>query len=445
MIVPVILSGGSGTRLWPMSRPTLPKQLLAMVGDRTMLRSTIDRVVGLPDLVDPIVVCNVDHRHLVAAELSAAGHDPSRTILEPIGRNTAPAAAAAALVAAHSGGPDTLLLLLPADHVITDASAFRDVVAQGVPHAEQGALVTFGIVPTRPETGYGYIRTGAPVASGSRIDRFVEKPDEATARAYVDDGGYLWNSGMFLFTAASYLNELATHQPPLLAAVEKAVDGASRNGGLLLDANAFASSPSTSIDYAVMEHTTQGVVIPLEAGWNDVGSWSALYDVSPQDAAGNVVVGDVTALDTTNSYLRSSGRLVAAVGLDSMFVVDTPDALVVGPLGRSQDVKGLVDELLEHDRSEATSAASGVEAWGAWRRLDTRYAAATEIIIDPGATLELQHHHEIIVVRGPVSMVAVETRVSLSAGDVAEVTHPRITNDGEEPAVLIIVEIEGDV
>ena len=445
MIVPVILSGGSGTRLWPMSRPTLPKQLLPMVNDDTMLRSTIDRLVGLPDLAEPLVVCNVAHRHLVAAELTAGGHDPSRMILEPVGRNTAPAAAAAALVTSASDGPDTILLLLPADHVITDGAAFREAVVSGIAHATAGALVTFGIVPTRPETGYGYIRTGETIESGHRIDRFVEKPDAATAHTYIEDGGYLWNSGMFLFSAGAYLEELGAHQPELLAAVERAVHNADVSGGVQLEAAAFESSPSTSIDYAVMEHTKEGVVIPLDAGWSDVGSWAALYDASSPDQDGNVIVGEVTAVGTTNSYLRSSGRLVTTVGLDGVFVVDTPDALIVGPLEKSQDVKVLVDDLVARDRSEARTAASGTEAWGTWRRLDTHHAAAIEIVIDPGATAELQHHHEIIVVRGPVSTVGVEARASLGTGDVAELTHPRITNDGEEPAVLIVVEIEGEV
>jgi mannose-1-phosphate guanylyltransferase/mannose-6-phosphate isomerase len=414
-----------------------------MVGDRSMLRATIDRTVGLADLVDPLVVCNAAHHHLAATELSQAGHDRTRVILEPVGRNTAPAVAAAALLVANEAA-DPLMLVLPADHVITDEDAFRSAVAVGVPHAVGGALVTFGIVPTRPETGYGYIRTGEPVESGNRIDRFVEKPDAATAALYVDDGGYLWNSGMFLFSAASYLSELAAHAPDILSAVEAAVSDAATDEGVGLATEAFAGSPSVSIDYAVMEHTEEGVVIPLDAGWNDVGSWTALHDVSPHDEAGNTVVGDVTLLDTSDSYVRSSGRLVTAIGLDQMVVVDTPDALIVAPLARSQDVKTLVDNLKDRDRPEASTAATGVEPWGTWRRLDTLHANAMEVVIEPGATAELARRREIIVVRGPVGTVAVEARSSLDSGDVAVLTHPRITNHGSEAAVLIVVEIGGD-
>lgn len=432
MIVPVILSGGSGTRLWPLSRPTQPKQLLPMVGSSTMLRSTIDRAVGLPDLAEPLVVCNVRHRHLAAAELEDAGYDPDRLVLEPIGRNTAPAVAAAADVIAASDGDDALMLVLPADHVIVDETAFRSAVSLGVPHAEAGALVTFGIVPVRPETGYGYIRTGEPVESGNRIDRFVEKPDAATAAAYVADGGYLWNSGMFLFTAGAYLEELGTHEPDMLAAVRQAVADSGTANGVVLDETAFASSPSISIDYAVMEHTKEGLVVPLDAGWNDVGSWAALHDVSPRDDEGNTAVGDIEALDTTNSYLRSSGRLVAAIGLEGMFVVDTPDAVIVGPLDRSQDVKTIVDRLSAEGRVEASEAATGIAPWGSWRRLDTTHVSALEIVVEPGQTADLTGRHELVVVRGLVATEVDETG-----------TH--ISNGGEQAAVVLVVETGGDV
>lgn len=444
MIVPVILSGGSGTRLWPLSRPTQPKQLLPMVGDDSMLRVTIDRTNGLPELGAPLLVCNLDHLKMARIDLRKAGHDDAKIVLEPIGRNTAPAVAAAALVVDATAGGDALMLVLPADHVIRDEAAFRDTVLRGMPHAATGALVTFGIVPTRPETGYGYIATGEEVEHGHRIDEFVEKPDLATAEAYVAGGGHLWNSGMFLFTASAYLEELATHAPDILTAVKSALGDDPSRSEFILDADEFASCPSISIDYAVMEHTKHGIVIPLDAGWDDVGSWAALHAVSPKDESGNVTVGDVKVIDTTNSYVRSSGRLVATVGIDRFFVVDTPDAVIVGPLDRSQDVKTVVNELTHAGRAEADSASTGIEPWGRWRRLDSSAGSVIELEIDPGATAELSRHHEIVVVRGTVSTMAVDTRVAMEAGHVTSATRPRITNDGDTTAVLIVVDVQGE-
>jgi mannose-1-phosphate guanylyltransferase/mannose-6-phosphate isomerase len=444
MIVPVLLSGGSGTRLWPLSRKTRPKQLLPMVGERSMLRVTIDRTAGLPELAPPILVCNLEHRTMANEDLRRAEHTRARLVLEPLGRNTAPAVAAAALVVEAAWEGDAVMLVLPADHVIRDEAEFRATVEKGLPHARSGALVTFGIVPTRAETGYGYIATGEPVPDGHRIDEFVEKPDLPTAERYVEGGSHLWNSGMFLFTAAAYLEELGAHAPEILAAVRDALGPDLSTPELVLDADAFAASPSTSIDYAVMEHTKHGVVIPLDAGWDDVGSWAALHEVSGKDDLGNVTVGDVELIDTTNSYVRGESRLVATVGLDRFFVVDTPDAVIVGPLDRSQDVKRVVERLADAGRSEAAAAATGVEPWGRWRRLDASAGDVLELVIEPGATAELGSHHEIVVLRGSVSTVAVESRVALDAGDVTAATRPRITNDGNEPAVLVVIDVQGE-
>lgn len=363
-IVPVILSGGSGTRLWPLSRPSKPKQLLAMVDARTMLRATIDRLEGLP-VTAPWVVCNRDHGPLVSRELVAAGLPPDRMLLEPVGRNTAPAAAAAALEIS-SATPDALMLVLPADHVIADTAAFQAAVIPAARAAVQGALATFGILPGYPETGYGYIAAGANADTGGArvVDRFVEKPDLETATEYVAGGNHLWNSGMFLFSATAYLDELRSHAPDILEAAQAALAAAARTGGIALEEAAFSACPSDSIDYAVMEHTSRAVVIPLDAGWSDVGSWAALWELAGGDASGNVVVGDVVARDVTGSYLRADSRLLAATGIEDLVVVETADAVLVTSRSRSQDVKALVDELFAAGRREAATAPRITTEWG---------------------------------------------------------------------------------
>ncbi|NND03133.1 MAG: mannose-1-phosphate guanylyltransferase/mannose-6-phosphate isomerase [Acidimicrobiia bacterium] len=364
MIVPVILSGGAGTRLWPLSRPSQPKQLLAMVDERTMLRATFDRLDGVPEMVDPWVVCNADHRHLVGTELFDAGYKPDNVILEPVGRNTAPAAAAAAIVIAEMN-PDALMLLLPADHVMQDEQAFHRAVAAATEQSAAGALATFGIVPTYPETGYGYIQVGEAITDDvSRVARFVEKPDFETAQRYLASGEFLWNSGMFLFSVSRYIDELARLAPGIVDAVSTAIDEADRTHGIALDASAFASSPSDSIDFAVMEHTDNAVVVPLDAGWSDVGSWSALWELAAAEGDANVFLGDVAAVDVTGSYLRSESRLVAAIGVDNLVVVETPDAVMVAPRDRTQDVKQMVDLLRERERPETEHGQRTREPWG---------------------------------------------------------------------------------
>jgi len=360
----VILSGGSGTRLWPLSRRRSPKQLLAMVDERTMLRATFDRLEGIPELTDPWVVCNADHRQLVARELFDAGFRPGNIILEPVGRNTAPAAAAAALVIAEQD-PDALMLVLPADHVIEDEAAFQATVAAAVGQSGAGMLATFGIVPTYPETGYGYIEVGEPLAGDvSRVAEFVEKPDAATAESYLAAGNYLWNSGMFLFTARRYLEELGRFAPQMVAAVRKAVPPSSNDDPVELDDAAFRSCPSDSIDFAVMEKTDAAVVVPLDAGWSDVGSWAALWELAADQGEDNVFVGDVAAVDVAGSYLRAESRLVAAIGVKNLVVVETPDAVMVAPRHRSQDVKTMVELLKKQERSEAEEPPRRLERWG---------------------------------------------------------------------------------
>ncbi|HEX9854963.1 MAG TPA: mannose-1-phosphate guanylyltransferase/mannose-6-phosphate isomerase [Acidimicrobiia bacterium] len=447
MIVPVILSGGSGTRLWPLSRPAHPKQLLAMVDDRTMLRATIDRLVGVAEAAPPIVVCNADHHHLVATELAAAGHDPDRVVLEPIGRNTAPALAAAALLVDDQA---SLLLVLPADHVVENEPAFREAVAAGVPFAEEGRLVTFGIVPRSAETGYGYIEMGEPLSGSIReVAAFVEKPDLATAERYVAGGDHLWNSGMFLFRADRFLEELERRRPDIVAAVRHAVAGAVRDNGIHLDATAFGSSPSDSIDYAVMEHTDAAVVVPLDAGWSDVGSWLALWELSSPDSSGNVTIGDVIAIDMTGSYVRAGGRLVAAIGLDDVVVVDTPDALLVAAKERSQDVKGVVDRLRAGDRPEAERNRRERRPWGSFEVLETGSGYQVKrLTVSAGRRLSLQRHRnraeKWTVVAGTGVVTVDEERTAVSRGDTVSIdvgSVHRVMNDGETDLEIIEVQV----
>jgi len=345
VVVPVILSGGSGTRLWPLSRPLKPKQFLPLTGDRTLFQETVLRTRSASA---PLIVCNEAHRFLVAEQLRELGVGAQAVLLEPIGRNTAAAVAAAALVAVEraAGGDEPILAVFPSDHVIGAPVAFLEALRHAVDAAASGRLVTFGVVPDRPETGYGYIQRGAARGPWSEIDEFVEKPDEAAAERYVSSGRYLWNSGMFVFRADAYLRELARHAPRILDAATRAVAEAVQDGGDFLRLGAaFADSPAISIDYALMEKTDQAAVVPLDAGWSDVGSWAALHDVLGKDAAGNVLSGDVLALSCRNSYVRASGRLVAVLGLDGVVVVETPDAILVMSRDEAQNVKLIVERL----------------------------------------------------------------------------------------------------
>jgi mannose-1-phosphate guanylyltransferase/mannose-6-phosphate isomerase len=449
-IVPVILSGGSGTRLWPVSRSAEPKQLLAMVDDRTMLRATIDRLDGLADVNDPIVVCSQLHQHLVARELQGAGFDAPRIILEPIGRNTAPAVAAAAVTEAAADA-DPVLLILPADHVIKDEASFREAVAAGVAQAVAGNLVTFGIVPEYAETGYGYVHRGAKVADDAyAVAAFVEKPDAATAARYVESGDYLWNSGMFMFRASRYLEELAKYRPDILAATTAAVESGRRNGGLHLDPAAFDACPSESIDYAVMERTEEAVVVPLSAGWNDVGSWAALWGVADKDAAGNVIHGDVIAVDAAGSYLRAESRLLAAIGVSDLVIVETPDAVLVAPRSQVQDVRLVVDELKEAQRPETTTPAKSNEPWGQQHLLEAGPAGTVRrLSLAPGSELALQpsgaRAEEWVVMAGTATVGNGDDGHRVGAGEhlslATDVVH-RIANTGSAELEIIAVTVD---
>jgi mannose-1-phosphate guanylyltransferase/mannose-6-phosphate isomerase len=408
-LVPVILCGGSGTRLWPLSRALYPKQLLALTGSRSLLQDTVARLALLSGQVQaPVVVCNEAHRFLVAGQLreaaSAAGRDPAgepALILEPEGRNTAPAAAIAALAARRRAGTDVLLLVLPADHVLRDPAAFAAAVALATPAAIAGQLVTFGVVPTQPETGYGYLRTEASIDGGVQpVREFVEKPDYETARRYVASGAFLWNSGMFLFSADTYLRELQVHAPDIAAAAARALDAARGEGGFLaLQQDSFHECRKESIDYAVMEKTSLAAVVPLSAGWSDVGSWASLLDVSNRDANGNALTGDVVAVDCTNSYVRAESRLVAVTGLDGCIVVETKDAVLVVPKASAQDVKKIVEELERRGRPETKLGREVFRPWGSYDSLDgAMYDTqggfqVKRLTVLPGAMLSLQLHH----------------------------------------------------
>ena len=389
-VQPVLLSGGSGTRLWPLSREAYPKQFLPLVGDATMVQETWRRVAPLADR-SPIVVANEEHRFLVAEQLRQIGAPVPAIILEPVGRNTAPAIAAAALQAT-AGGADPLLLVLPSDHVVRDAEAFRMAVREACDAAAAGALVTFGIRPDAPETGFGYIQS-AEGAGLQKVLRFVEKPDAATAQSYLDAGGYYWNSGMFLFRASRYLEELRRLHPTMLDAVERAFEGAQRDGDFIrLDRDAFTASPSDSIDYAVMEKTDHAMVLPVDIGWSDVGSWSALWDVSERDSDGNAHHGDVIAVDTRNSYAYAQ-RLVALVGVDDIVVVETDDAVLVARKDRVQEVKQVVARLKGAQRSQAVLHREVHRPWGSYDSVDMGARHQVKRIkVKPGAQLSLQSH-----------------------------------------------------
>jgi mannose-1-phosphate guanylyltransferase/mannose-6-phosphate isomerase len=359
-LVPVILSGGSGTRLWPLSRELLPKQLLALTGERTMIQETAARLMGFPNATAPVVVCNEAHRFLVAEQLHEMGLPPAAILLEPVGRNTAPAIALAADAALQIAGEDALMLVLPADHVLADLPAFQASITRAMPAAAAGKLVAFGIVARTPETGYGYLRSqGRPGTDGVvPIAQFVEKPDLKRAQEFVASGEYFWNSGMFLFGARRFLDELAQYAPDIAAACQRASATAVREKDFTrVDEAIFAACRGDSVDYAVMEKTRDAVMTPLDAGWNDVGSWAALHEVMPADAQGNVTRGDVLLEDSRGCYVHADSRLVAALGLQDIVIVETDDAVLVAPKSKVQDVKKLVARLKDAGRAEHKSPA----------------------------------------------------------------------------------------
>jgi mannose-1-phosphate guanylyltransferase/mannose-6-phosphate isomerase len=452
MLTPVILSGGAGTRLWPLSRELYPKQLLALTGERTMIQQTALRLSGMA-AAGPVVVCNEAHRFLVAEQLRQLGIAPQAIVLEPTGRNTAPAIALAAHAALKAAGPkaatDPLLLVLPADHVIRDVPAFHQAVHSALDAAQQGQLVTFGIVPTSPETGYGYIQRGPTSGAVYRIARFVEKPAAAVAKELVASGDYYWNSGMFLFGARRYLEELGRLAPGIASACAEAFTAAKADLDFTrVDKQLFEACPSDSIDYAVMEKTAEAVVVPLDAGWSDVGSWAALHEASEPDAHGNVSRGDVICEDSEGCFLYSESRLVSTVGLKDHVVVETKDAVLVAPRSRVQDVKKLVFRLKEQGRYEHSLHREVFRPWGSYDSIENgpRFQVK-RLKVKPGAVLSLQlHHHRAehwIVVSGTARITRGEEVFLLEENQSTYIpigVRHRIENPGKIP--LHIIEVQ---
>jgi mannose-1-phosphate guanylyltransferase len=446
-LIPVLLAGGSGSRLWPLSRQLNPKQFLPLTSDRTMLQETALRLSGMA--VDPILICNEEHRFLAAEQLRGIGARAQSIVLEPVGRNTAPAIAVAALKALQVH-EDPLLIVLAADHLIQDVAAFREAVERALPLAQAGRLVTFGIVPDRAETGYGYIQQGAAIDDvGFEVARFVEKPDRSSAEGYIASGDHLWNSGMFLFRASDYLKELERHAPEIAVACRRALDGAVADLDFLrLDRAAFEACPAVSIDYAVMEKTTRAAVVPLDAGWSDIGSWSALFDVRAKDSDGNAFRGDVIATASSRSFVEADHRLVALVGTTDLVVIETKDAVLVAHKDKVQDVRHIVDAIKADGRREHLNHRKLYRPWGAIDTVDRGGRDAVKrITVKPGAAMSSQmHHHRAehwIVVKGTAKVTIGDREVMLSENQstyipVGEVH--RLENPGVIP--LEIIEIQ---
>jgi mannose-1-phosphate guanylyltransferase/mannose-6-phosphate isomerase len=443
-ICPVILSGGSGSRLWPLSREFFPKQLLALVSDLTLLQETARRADSFGDALAPIVVCNEEHRFLVAEQLREIGKPAQALILEPEGRNTAPALTLAAMwLKQHNLNP--VMLVMPADHVIADQEGLARAINEAYELAKAGRLVTFGVVPASPHTGYGYIRQG----EGNTVAEFVEKPDLATAEQYIESGKYLWNSGLFMMQADAWLEELEKHNPEMVKAVGNALDtGKSDMDFFRTDEAAFLSSPSDSIDYAVMEKTDRASVVPLEAEWSDIGAWSSLWEALQKNEEGNVIAGDVFSHDTNQSFLVSQHRMIAAVGVDNLIVVETPDAVLVCSKERAQDVKHIVNQLKENKRSEYQLHRRVHRPWGTYETMDVgdRFQVK-RLTVKPGASLSLQSHQKRaehwVVVKGQAKVTRDDEVIVLNENEstyIAIGQRHRLENEADEPLEVIEVQ-----
>ena len=451
MILPVILSGGSGTRLWPYSRSLYPKQFLPLVSQYSMLQETVNRLLTFDSghtMGSPLLICNEEHRFMAAEQLRAINTSATDIILEPFGRNTAPAIALAALAQ-----PEALLLVLPADHVINNNTAFEEAVITAEKAARQNQLVTFGIVPTHAETGYGYVKKGAAVSDTYySVDAFVEKPNQENAEKYLQSGDYLWNSGMFMFKASRYIEELTKYNPAMVTACQHALSNAERDLDFTrIRTEDFEHCPEDSIDYAVMEHTQDAVVIPLDAQWNDVGSWSALWEVSEQDSNGNAIKksnGDVITTNTKNCYIQAEHKLVATIGLEDTIVVETDDAILVANKDQIQDVKTIVNQLKKDKRSESSVHRKVYRPWGYYDSIDSgERFQVKRIVVNPGAQLSLQmHHHRAehwIVVQGTAKVRCGEKTMLLGENQSTYIplgeVH-QLSNPGKFPLEIIEVQ-----
>lgn len=444
-MIPIVLSGGSGTRLWPLSRKGFPKQFLSLIGEDTLLQETILR---LPKSLNPIVVCNEQHRFIVAEQLLEKNIKHKGILLEPVGRNTAPAVAIAAMHSLESD-PEAMLLVLAADHAIKDKAAFHRALDVAVKSAEAGSLVTFGVTATEPHTGFGYIKAGKAAGEAFEVAGFVEKPNLKTAKSYLESGDYFWNSGMFLFRADVYLKELERFRPDIYKACKSAFDSKTADLDFIrLSAAEFKQCPDESIDYAVMEQTEKAVVVPLDAGWNDIGSWSAIWDVSDKDASGNVCHGDVVTEDSTNNLLFSEDRMLAALGVSDLVVVETKDAVLVAHKNSVQNVKKIVTKLKEKQRTEAEWHRVVYRPWGSYDSIDAdERFQVKRITVKPGATLSLQkHHHRAehwIVVSGTAEVTCDDKVFLLTENQSTYIplgAMHRLSNPGKVPLLLIEVQ-----
>lgn len=452
VVIPVILSGGAGTRLWPLSRAMYPKQFIRFFnGNGTLLGATLRRVDG-PDFTPPIIICNNDHRFLVREELSAAAMQPEAIILEPVARNTAPAVAVAALAALRKSS-DAVIAVMPSDHAVKDAKTFAETLKRAADVAATGKLVLFGIVPTSPHTGYGYIRRGKPLKGSSpavEVDAFFEKPSRSVAEGYLKDGNYFWNSGIFVLHARTFIEELEKLAPDILYAARAALDGAVTDLGFLrLEQTAFARSPNISIDYAVMEKTKKAAMIPIDVGWSDVGSWASLWENAPRDEQKNAVEGDAILIDTQNCLVHSERSLVATIGVDGLVIVDTPDALLVADQSRAQDVSRIVARLKESNRTEHAQHIRSYRPWGFFESLSTGARFQVKLLhVKPGGQLSMQmHHHRSehwVVVRGTARVTIGDDAKLVQENESVYITAThwhRLENPGKVPLEMIEVQI----
>lgn len=449
-IIPLILSGGSGTRLWPLSRRQYPKQYLPLFGEKTMLQETCLRLNGLDDLAAPLVICNNDHRFLVAEQLQQIGLNDATILLEPIGRNTAPAIAVGAFEASKID-PDCGILVLPADHIIGDVGSFHQAIKVAIEQARCGKLVTFGITPDVANINYGYIKKGEAQGKSEAfaVAEFKEKPDLTTAKNYLNDGGYLWNSGMFLFKAETLFAELGQHCEPILAAAKKSFEQSKNDFDFIrLDKKSFEASPDTSIDYALMEKSQLSVVVPLDAAWNDLGSWAVLDEATKKDDAGNAIFGRAITIDTKNTYIYAKHHLVASIGIEDLIIVDTPDAMLIAAKDKVGEVKEIVRLLREKSAAEADNHRKVYRPWGWYDVIEAGdFFQVKKLFVKPGAKLSLQLHHKRcehwVVVQGQASVVNGDENLTLSKGQSTYIpveTRHSLANNTTSPLEIIEVQ-----